>query len=159
MHKDNTACLLLQPCLLQPCCREAPTDGPGFSITGRPTNTPAGSAPSDTPGPGHYNTASTAGAAAGTAASPAWTIAGRVNDAAAAAAAAKAQWPGPGDYDVTPQGPDGPAYSIQGKAKAAGGWLARRNFRAGHVCWNAVREVVGVSGLVLSCCWLLECTA
>jgi hypothetical protein len=102
------------------CSREAATEGPAFSMAGRPNNAPASSAPDDTPGPGHYSTAAGASAATGGAAAPAWTIAGRVPDAAAAAAAAKAHWPGPGSYELGGPGAQGPAYSIQGKAKATG---------------------------------------
>lgn len=72
------------------------------------------------PGPGHYCIAAADGVVNGPTA-PAWTIAARAHDATAAAAAAKSAWPGPATYDVTFGAPQGPAYSMQGKAKATDG--------------------------------------
>lgn len=72
------------------------------------------------PGPGHYCIAAADGVVNGPTA-PAWTIAARAHDATAAAAVAKSAWPGPATYDVTRGGPQGPAYSMQGKAKTTDG--------------------------------------
>lgn len=101
--------------------REAATEGPAFSMAGRtPGAGSAGTSCRDTPGPGHYSLAGVAaGAAAGSAAAPAWTMPGRAGDAAAAAAAFKASQPGPGSYDVGVQGPQGPAFSVQGRPAAS----------------------------------------
>lgn len=103
--------------------REAAAEVPAFSMASRtPGAGPAGSSSTDTPGPGHYSLAGVAaGEAVGSAAAPAWIIAGRVGDAAAAAVAVRASQPGPGSYDVGAQDLQGPAYSIQGRPTASGG--------------------------------------
>lgn len=124
-------------CYAFAACREVPGDGPAFSIAGRPTKDAAHAAAADTPGPGQYDTTcGAAAAAAGSAAAPAWSIAGRVPGAAAAAAATKALWPGPGSYQVSVQGAQGPAYSIQGRPKAAGGTLVVVTLRDGSCLHN-----------------------
>lgn len=95
------------------------------------------------PGPGHYCIAAADGVVNGPTA-PAWTIAARAHDATAAAAVAKSAWPGPATYDVTRGGPQGPAYSMQGKAKTTdGGECCRCIMALLTVCKTAVEALEG----------------